>query len=174
MSNPSGFSDILKQRLSWHKARIDCLPRCFPTKSSISPRSKTPFPERPSRNPSIAVCSVSLPGILSAEPMLPASSSRFSAGKTSASPSTAQHGNTANPVSTSWCLPSSGVVSLSRYCGKRWIKNEWFCWNFSVRPFQKSISKPSMLTGSSLAINGWRICVKQGFHTAFTARKTRR
>ena len=25
MPNPSGFSDILKQHLSWHKARIDCL-----------------------------------------------------------------------------------------------------------------------------------------------------
>ena len=71
---------------------------------------------------------------------------------------------------------------LSRYyCGKRWIKrgtptqaNEWFCWNFSVRPFPKSISKPSMLTGNSLAMNGWRICVKQGFLTASAAGKTRR
>ena len=25
MPNSSGFSDILKQHLSWHKARIDCL-----------------------------------------------------------------------------------------------------------------------------------------------------
>ena len=77
----------------------------FPPNRQSVPRSKTPFPQRPGRSPSIAVCSVSLPGTLSAEPVLPASSSRFSAGKTSASPSTARHGNTANPVSTSWYWP---------------------------------------------------------------------
>ena len=32
----------------------------------------------------------------------------------------------------------------------------------------------SMLTGNSLAMNGWRICVKPGFLTASAARRTRR
>ena len=126
MPNSSGFSDILKQHLSWHKARIDCLASIITalfTRQTVNLSVlKNAFSSKASRNPSIAVCSVSLPGLLSAEPMLTASSSRFSAGKTSASPSIARHGNTANPVSTSWCGPSSGVVSLSRYYGKRWIK----------------------------------------------------
>ena len=41
-------------------------PRCLSAKPSISPRAKTPFPRRPGRNPPVAVCSVSLPEILSA------------------------------------------------------------------------------------------------------------
>ena len=123
------MNTFLKQHLSWHKARINCLTSIITAlfvRQTVNPSAlKNAFSSKASRNPSIAVCSASLPGTLSAEPMLTASSSRFSAGKTSASPSIARHGNTANPVSTSWCGPSSGVVSLSRYCGKRWIKGEF-------------------------------------------------
>ena len=41
-------------------------PHCLSAKPSSCPRAKTPFPQRPSQNPSIAVCNASLPGILSA------------------------------------------------------------------------------------------------------------
>ena len=175
MPNSSGFSDILKQHLSWHKARINCLASIITAlfvrqtvnlsalKNAFSSKAK---PESIYRRMQRFFAGTLIGRTDVARFVFSVfcwQNVRLTLDRT-----TWEYGKSC--INTSWYWPSSGVVSLSRYCGKRWIKretpiqvNEWFCWNFSVRPFPKSILKPSTLTGSSLAMNGWRICVKQGF-----------
>ena len=174
MPNSSGFSDILKQHLSRHKARIDCLAsiitalfvrqtvnlsalkNAFSSKAkpeSIYRRMQRFFAGNLIGRTDVARFVFSVFGWQNV---------RLTLDRT-----TWEYGKSCINILV---LAVVCVVSLSRYCGKRWIKrgiptqaDEWVCWNFSVRPFPKSISKPSTLTGSSLAMNGWRICVKQGF-----------
>ena len=127
MSNPSGFSDILKQRLSWHKARIDCLAsiitalfirqtvnlsalkNAFSSKAkpeSIYRRMQRFFAGNLIGRTGVARFVFSVFGWQNV---------RLALDRT-----TWEYGKSC--INTSWYWPSSGVVSLSRYYGKRWIK----------------------------------------------------
>ena len=107
MPNSSGFSDILKQHLSWHKARIDCLASIITAlfvrqtvnlsalKNAFSSKAK---PESIYRRMQRFFAGNLIGRTDVARFVFP-----VFGGKTSTSPSTTRHGNTANPVSTSWC-----------------------------------------------------------------------
>lgn len=185
MPNSSGFSDILKQHLSWHKARIDCLAsiitalfvrqtvnlsalkNAFSSKAkpeSIYRRMQRFFAGNLIGRTDVARFVFSVFGWQNVRLALDRTTWEYGKSCINILVLAVVWRGVAIPVL--WeTLDKKGTPTQA---------NEWVCWNFSVRPFPKSISKPSMLTGSSLAMNGWRICVKQGFLTASAARKTRR
>ena len=144
MPNPSGFSDILKQHLSWHKAGTGCLvsiiTALFVRQTVNLSALKNAFSSKAKPESIYRRMQRFFAGNLVGRTGVARFAFPLSGWQTSASPSTARHGNTANPVSTSWCWPSSGVVS-----GKQRIKKtvptqaeEPSCWLSSVRPFPKS------------------------------------
>nr|WP_245951044.1 hypothetical protein [Cardiobacterium valvarum] len=175
MPNSSGFSDILKQHLSWHKARIDCLASIitalFVRQTVNLSALKNAFSSKARPESIYRRMQRFFAGDLIGRtdvacfvfPVFGWQNLRLTLERT-----TWEYGKSCINILVLAVVWHGVAIPVPTQA------NECFCWNFSVRPFPKSISKPSMLTGSSLAMNGWRICVKQGFLTAPAARKTRR
>ena len=184
MPNSSGFSDILKQHLSWHKARIDCLASIITAlfvrqtvnlsalKNVLSSKTKPESIYRRMQRffagnligrTDVARFVFSVFGWQNVRLTLDRTTWEYGKSCINILVLAVVWRGVAIPVL--WeTLDKKGNSNT----GERMVLLQLFRETFP------EVHIETLLTGNSLTMNDWRICVKQGFLIASAARKTRR